>query len=1405
MNKGKLKVITIIAISLLILNVSTAFVQSQMVGEQTDLIMTGNPGDFLADRIAILYDPFNPVTEELANSIYETIGVLYSNVRMEAVFNLDSFKDALSEDDWIKIYVFDSDLKGIKFAGWSLSWKELTSYFNFYTETHHIGVFGNSYKMSAYINNEKCYLENAEILDYRIGYLHTLWSLYEVFNSREEDIYKEIGNNFKLIAIKYFGDSFEDLLSAEFDPHGLGVVDPKKAEERIADSRARYPDTLYKVDPVTGEYLDPTAEIEGFNPVLDITPKAEVDEDDIVLGEFPFLSSIPGAAGDVIKVILNVIGVKIPDGLLTIGQEYGAEIAAIIKEIPKIIGFFKDPSASSAIELFFDMAKEMFPSIEEYKPYFDIAVKAIFAIKDVADGDLNSIIDLAMDLLQFIIPDSVSDIIDNVYDALNFTSVLSDLLKGVTNIGDYLKSYLNKQLIFNILSKFMNHTLDLGSEAAKWTSTITQMIMAGIEVVSTKNMTYVTQEVLPWLGQLVYENILEETFTEDIENTFKAIGVCLEMALGAVGVIEVNFEESFKNLISFFFPDLVETVNEVKLFVSSIKDKIDELMDLVKDVTEGTQLDPSNVHDTLMGILNYLNNESSSINLDTNQLNVISHWILMVLGLLNEDFALDSLDTNSLMSLVDGFLEHFAGVAEGPREIVQKAIELGSALIPFITGKKSLKKYIMGSIDNFVDQFKNPGELIEKVLYYFLNKYNTSSTIYQLIGKITGIIIDVFTGGFDFSVQNIIQTIVSMSAIVLNMLDVNIPLEAMYKSLQLLWDDGPEFNNVVQVVQEIMDLLPGVPAEIKDTIETVLTFLGGAKQLFTDGIKWIMNQLVGWAAGKIADLLNMLTDKLNELFQSLGDLVSYAANFTIGFGSFSAFMMSVAFSLSPGFEINPEPIQELIMSMIFDASNVFDISNLGNLFKIILKSISIIPIFKASLEVSTGTSGKNDLMKSLLDSLGLELSFSGAAGVTLQLMKIANGKVSTSDFFKIIEFFFRFEIGISKTFPLAEFFGPGGAALAKVAEYIGLGGIYLAIEFFISIEIVKRCETPTQKAADILTIVIGIGLSLIIDLDLVIVGIKIVIGFVVTLTFIQDFLSGSPLQVILEIVFTVSVKITFLFADWSKSVSWGPDPIYLAGGKDDPETKDEMVGLDNDEDGLPDSYEVSIPGLKVDSNDSDGDGLSDQFEMKTSKTDPILPDTDGDGLDDWLEYEVLRTNPLQVDSDYDGLTDYEEVTTIGTDPNSRDTDGDQLDDYYEVNTAWNITGITRSVAFVTIGGEEYIDHTDPLNPDTDGDGLLDGQEGEFGAYYGPELYNSSDPSWDPYPIFYNQGYVHPLDNDTDDDSYKQLANGTIAPDHQFLIMMSDKVEIDGQWVIFIEILTGILELQINLGEAMELR
>ncbi|GGE79492.1 VWA domain-containing protein [Priestia taiwanensis] len=135
-----------------------------------------------------------------------------------------------------------------------------------------------------------------------------------------------------------------------------------------------------------------------------------------------------------------------------------------------------------------------------------------------------------------------------------------------------------------------------------------------------------------------------------------------------------------------------------------------------------------------------------------------------------------------------------------------------------------------------------------------------------------------------------------------------------------------------------------------------------------------------------------------------------------------------------------------------------------------------------------------------------------------------------------------------------------------------------------------------------------------------------------------------------------------------------------------------------------DSNEVSVYnsefgiGVIPDNIDTDQDGLPDALE-EVLKSDPTNADTDEDGLPDGYEYQYLGSNLLKKDTDGNGTTDDQEdfdadglsnlkEYELKTNPLNADSDFDGLKDSDEVNTY----------------------STEPINEDTDGDGLTDGNE-----------------------------------------------------------------------------------------------
>lgn len=213
--------------------------------------------------------------------------------------------------------------------------------------------------------------------------------------------------------------------------------------------------------------------------------------------------------------------------------------------------------------------------------------------------------------------------------------------------------------------------------------------------------------------------------------------------------------------------------------------------------------------------------------------------------------------------------------------------------------------------------------------------------------------------------------------------------------------------------------------------------------------------------------------------------------------------------------------------------------------------------------------------------------------------------------------------------------------------------------------------------------------------------------------------------------------------------------VTIDGGELSISTQFEVLDADADNDGLSDVQEGEL-GTDPQDADSDNDGLVDGREVNESGTDPLDADSDDDGLTDGEEVNLTDTDPnsstspgLTADSDGDGLTNQEEID-LGTSLTRDDSDGDGLSD-----------------------GEEVQDHgSDPLDADSDMDGLTDGIEvNEYGF----------DPTSDADPGLgddrdgdnlsnYDEYYLHnsdPMDDDTDDDGLddgEEVDQGTLPYD-----------------------------------------
>ncbi len=146
------------------------------------------------------------------------------------------------------------------------------------------------------------------------------------------------------------------------------------------------------------------------------------------------------------------------------------------------------------------------------------------------------------------------------------------------------------------------------------------------------------------------------------------------------------------------------------------------------------------------------------------------------------------------------------------------------------------------------------------------------------------------------------------------------------------------------------------------------------------------------------------------------------------------------------------------------------------------------------------------------------------------------------------------------------------------------------------------------------------------------------------------------------------------------------------------------------------------------------------------------------------EDEIISGDDSGLDNDEDGLTNGEE-RLLGTEVDNPDTDGDGLEDGDEVNT-YGTEPLVEDTDEDGLGdGAEVNTHqTNPLSDDTDDDELKDGFEVKYG--FDPTIPGETgkDPDEDKLTNLQEQYWdINPLNGDTDGDSIEDRDDAFPAP------------------------------------------
>ncbi|MFW9978681.1 MAG: hypothetical protein ACFFEJ_11430 [Candidatus Thorarchaeota archaeon] len=542
----------------------------------------------------------------------------------------------------------------------------------------------------------------------------------------------------------------------------------------------------------------------------------------------------------------------------------------------------------------------------------------------------------------------------------------------------------------------------------------------------------------------------------------------------------------------------------------------------------------------------------------------------------------------------------------------------------------------------------------------------------------------------------------------------------------------------------------------------------------------------------------------------------------INLGSdFASFGAVLRIKLLPDFEIDKTPFESFMNQAVLGGKNMSEFGDVEEQFTEIRKFIDIIPVMEIDLGVCAFLPTGNDWVQGLMGQFTIE--FFGHAWLKLAFPPMDASNTDRA-FIDVREWGLRFELDASFSLSISAFLSPGGAGvISTIMEWFSeLLSISITLTLSIVFEISKKYQGQGLPSLSTLLLDIIIGVTLHIRLLIVIFEGTFKVGLRFEMR--SGILAGEPLMalaadpdpVIIHTLSDIATSTIGIYITLYCSLYFGIDLFFTSFGTHfgGPWTTtidisaswgsssygEEAADLtDTDEDGLPDDFETrmsllygSLPGYTLaDSStfldplsaDTDGDGLNDKLEIELN-TAPWKVDSDDDLLTDYEEHVTFKTNPLLNDTDRDNLTDYQEVKVYHTSPFLIDTDGDMLYDWYEINTVYDVTltkGTYGSVESVIIGGVSYDDRTDPLNPDTDNDGLLDGEEWDNGVEY----CNETEVSMYQYVNF---RWTHPLDADTDEDCVAWLYQGggwgdPFAPTDDYIWDLHDGTEVFGQIAI----------------------
>lgn len=1400
----------------------------------------------LPKKIGIFYDLNHDLLTTTALNTFASASAVYHNTFLIGLENWAELRYAITDKTYlIKLYFINGTLNGVQIGNDITPWEDIAKTLSYDQLSYHVFGSGSTdlLRKLVSVNQTKVRIEGSPVVGAEQSFFYNLWEVGDILDSDELGVgYQKCAEDFRILGVEYFARNMDRLVNGVIDPDNipnpLGQLN-NELRLRVWNEKLESMNDAYQIMPDKSIRRFNNTNTPVPNTSLRIYSSVQEEDSDFTISDIPLFSGLEGAAADVIDAVLNIL-IKLGGNKLGLDPGVATDIVNTIKKIGLIFSAQSEGEGDvkSTIKGILEAILDIAPIPEQLKPFVPLIIDALYLLR----GDASDIIDFSKSMIT-----TIFSVVSNI-EALNSTAmqsilnILETMFMNGADIADRLiqakdqaneegKSYEPINVIINFA---IEKVLDFSTYS--WLGEV----ISGFSNKSESEQKKTKASILSFLAPLVkgfifgdFDDLLDGV-PDIVEYLYMKFNGNQSITLGEKSAIEtvgrlysvsMKLYDSFSEeggTLSFYTSKPM--LHEFKDFISGAMPFIGEALSqqeenqLLEDIFEIFNTasmqqitDPNELETQLEGSLS---NVGIDVTSDESQLLIDA---LVSFG----SIWVPSLDPPIASDIKDLAREFIAittqdqTLSEKKQEIIYTVVDVVFGLVAVAKDGNAAQMLMLDDMsgitkdkDKQLELAKRVKEAVSNLLELYVYEYLDSPGIATGINIFTELlftVVQTLISGQGNTVVNIFRVLAMQAGTIFFDRFLGVDGTVAMRVISNLFTAlvGPNIlgegavYNQTQTEEDLKYLVEeslskrNVSEPTINLAKTGVGFIFKIKKLFTGGVDYIFQEFKAALSRYIAELLGKFTKKIADKISAMS-VLEIGGSIPFAGADYIGIELEFTLGINLGVEWKNEEFVDYIEEVVFKGLDDFEF-DVGAFFKKIIQFIIFAPQFYASLKATSTSTGKGGLFNAILTPLGIDLEITGEILFRIQLFKFEAGGFPSEEAMKLLEWKLAIYIRVSRDFTIFDIIsgGAAGGPLNKVAKYIGLDKLKITIWMSMGFEIFQKAAHNGEAAQGSLTLTLAIGAYVTIGLDLYIVGIEVKFGIDVTLTFFQDLTPGvsAPFVITLNLELWVTVVLTFFFFDWDMEFRWTPPgfPLDLSPSRGSADYEENALGIDTDNDGLSDDKENGLPSCDPNDPDTDNDGLSDKFELQVTKTDPSLPDTDAEGLSDFTEW-LLKTNPLEPDTDIDGLTDFEEVILYRTDPFSRDTDSDGLTDYFEITNSWNITGVTPSVTEVRIGNTVFNNHTDPLNPDTDNDLLLDGQEGEFGAWFGdPKNYPTGS---DQPMLVFNNGYTHPLDNDTDDDSFYQYYDGSIAGTSEsrvYLRDMRDGIEVQGIAATIVEI------------------